>query len=226
MGTDHIVTSYDKDLNFLNDQIYHMGKLTESQLDKAIQAVLSGDLNLAQAVIDGDQELNKLEHQIDHLAVQMIALRQPVAGDLRAVISALKISSHLERMADYARNMSKGAFSLSKANYNWSDPQLILQMSDFVKKMTQDVVQAYIVRNLDEAMRVWNADDKVDELYLKFLKTTLKAMAAEPENATAYTQLLFIAKNLERTGDHAKSIAEIIHYLVTGLPFQENEETV
>lgn len=220
MGSDHIVKSYDKDLNYLNHQITDMGNLVISQLQAAIQAVMTQDCDIAAAVIDKDPMVDAFENEIDTVAVRTIALRQPVAGDLRSVITALKISSHLERIADYAANISRRAISLSKVTK--SPPMSpVPRMALVAEGMINDVLNAYTTRDNEKALDVWKRDAELDEMYVSFLRELLTYMMEDPRNISPCTQLLFIAKNIERIGDHATNIAEMVHYLVSGELFEE-----
>lgn len=220
MGSDHIVKSYDKDLNYLNHQITDMGNLVISQLQAAIQAVMTQDCDIAAAVIDKDPMVDAFENEIDTVAVRTIALRQPVAGDLRSVITALKISSHLERIADYAANISRRAISLSKVTK--SPPMSpVPRMALVAEGMINDVLSAYTTRDNEKALDVWKRDAELDEMYVSFLRELLTYMMEDPRNISPCTQLLFIAKNIERIGDHATNIAEMVHYLVSGELFEE-----
>lgn len=216
----HIVKSYDEDLRNLNVHITKMAEMTLVQLDKAIEAIISGQLTLAQEVITSDPQIDALEHEIDGLAVRMIALRQPVAQDLRSILTALKVSSHLERIADYATNIARRAINLTNLQGIHS-PTALKRMIDMTKEMIRDVVTAYTSLNVDMAMSVWRRDLEVDEMYTSYFRELLTYMMEDPRSISACTQLLFAAKNIERVGDHATNIAEMVYYLVHGRPVTE-----
>jgi phosphate transport system protein len=213
----HIVKSYDEDLRHLNDQLRQMAAATVSQLKKAIKAIASVNTVLAEEVINFDPQIDAMEHAIDTFAVRMIALRQPVAQDLRSIITALKVSSHLERIADYAANIARRALNLQDSHMIHSVTTL-KRMIAMTEEMIQKVITAYINLDVDQAMTVWRRDLDVDEMYNAYFRELLTYMMEDPRNIGVCTQLLFVAKNIERVGDHATNIAEMVYYLVHGNP--------
>jgi phosphate transport system protein len=219
--TSHIVKSFDSDLEHLNSEITNMGELVIQQLEKALKSVVANDADLANDVIDSDPEIDAIEHNIDTFAIRTIALRQPVASDLRAVIAALKVSSHLERIADYATNIAKRTISLSEIKHSPSIGNAVPRLMRLAQDMIKDVLQAYIHRDDTKAKEVWKRDVELDDMYMSFLRELLTYMMEEPRNISACTQFLFIAKNIERIGDHATNIAELVHYLISGHAFEE-----
>jgi phosphate transport system protein len=220
MAFDHIVKSYDEDLKFLNDKIKDMGKMAVSQLKRAIDAISERNTPLALQIIETDPLIDQIEHEIDTFAIRMIALRQPVAKDLRHVVSALKVSSHIERIADYATNIARRAITLSAMPHTLS-MHVISRMADLVQMMIKDVIQAYATGDDKKAHQVWNGDSEVDEMYLSYLRELLTYMMEDPRNIGPCTELLFVAKNLERMGDHATNIAELVHYFNYGESFKD-----
>ncbi len=212
--SDHIVTSYDEELNELNTLISRMGGLAETQLDGAAQAVLRRDAELAAQVRAKDKEIDALEHDVGALVVRLLALRQPMAVDLRYIVSALKIAADLERFGDYAKNVAKRAIAISQV------PRIptpgLDRMARLVQAMIKDVLDAYLENDTDKAIAVWNQDVEVDQLYNSLFRELLTYMMEDPRNITGCTHLLFIAKNIERMGDHATNIAETVHYQVKG----------
>jgi phosphate transport system protein len=170
---------------------------------------------LARKVIAGDAELDSLEDRIDDAAVRLIALRQPMAIDLREVIAALKISSDLERIGDYAANVAKRSIALNQAPPVPS-ASAIPRLARLVQNILKDTLDAYGERDAERAIDVWHRDEEVDEMYTGLFRELLTYMMEDVRNITPCTHLLFIAKNIERMGDHATNIAEIIHFLVTG----------
>lgn len=217
----HIVKSFDSDLEHLNSQILHMGEMVIQQMDKVLKSVVENNPDLAHAVIEKDPEIDFIEHSIDTFAIRTIALRQPVASDLRAVISALKVSSHLERIADYATNIAKRAITLSEISYTSSLGSPVTRLMRLAQVMIKDVIEAYMQRNDVKAKEVWLRDAELDEMYMSYLRELLTYMMEDPRNINACTQFLFIAKNIERIGDHVTNVAELVHYLISGHIFEE-----
>lgn len=218
--TDHIVKAYDEELNSLHELIHHMGEMTLAQIDKALQSIVKDDLKLAHKVIDGDDEINLLEVKIDELAVRIIALRQPVAFDLRMVVAALKISNQVERIADYATNIAQRTLMLSDMPH-LSLVDRLPELLKIPRRMFEKALVSFATHDLNLALHVWHMDREVDELFNEYLTELFNAMIADPKNVGPCTQLLFAAKNIERIGDQATNIAEAVYTLVTGKPFKE-----
>ena len=216
---DHIVKSFDQQLESLRRIITQMGGIAESQIEAAIQCVARRDATLAGQVVQADAQLDRYEQQVDGEAVRALALRQPMATDLREIISALKIASDLERIGDYAANVAKRAIALSQTPAV-RPVTAIPRLGRLVQEIIKDVLDAYIERDVSKALAAWNRDEEVDDLYTSLFRETLTYMMEDPRNITPCTHLLFIAKNLERVGDHATNIAETIHFLVKGQPMR------
>jgi phosphate transport system protein len=221
--THHIVKSYDDDLKRLNHLLRDMSTLVVSQMEKSMVVLENKDKKQAQEIIDDDHKIDQLEHDIDSFAVRMIALRQPVARDLRAVVSALKISSHLERIADYAVNIAKRTLTLGDDEEDLPI-SAIKSMVEIVKKMINDILEAYEDSDYNLAMEVWHRDKELDKLYKGYLREMLTYMMEKPQRIGIYMELLFVAKHLERAGDHVMNIAEVVHYLIYGTPFDEERK--
>lgn len=217
MPTEHIVKSFDQELEKLKRTIVQMGGLAESQLETAIQAIVRRDADLATRVVAADDRLDQYESQIDADAVRTLALRQPMAGDLREIVAALKIASDLERIGDYAANLAKRAIALSQVPAV-RPVSAIPRMGRLVQEIIKDVLDAYTERDVQKALDAWGRDEEVDDLYTSLFRETLTYMMEDPRNITPCTHLLFIAKNIERIGDHATNVAETIHFLVQGQP--------
>ncbi|HEX6977867.1 MAG TPA: phosphate signaling complex protein PhoU [Alphaproteobacteria bacterium] len=215
MADEHIVKSYDEQLNRLTTLIGRMGGLAEAQIASAIDAVVKRDTELAASVVESDQKIDNLEREIDDQAISLLALRQPMARDLRSVVAALRIASDVERIADYAANVAKRAIALSQMA-PVRPIHAIPRMGRVVQQMVKDVLDAHAARDVDKAIDVWNRDEELDDMYSSLFRELLTYMMEDPRNITASTHLLFIAKNLERIGDHATNIAETIHFLVRG----------
>lgn len=220
MPSEHIVSSYDNDLNYLNSRIKDMGDIVKSQLEKAAEAITSNNKELAKSVVKGDPKVDELERDIDTYAIRMIALRQPLASDLRAVVASLKVSSHLERIADYAANISRRTAAMENVSDKIS-LRPINRISAMAIAMIDDVLNSFINRDDDLATDVWKRDADLDCMYTGYVRELLTYMMEDPRNIGTCTELLFVAKNLERIGDHATNIAEMTHYLIHGAPFKE-----
>lgn len=212
---DHIVKSFDEEIRKLNNYITHMGGLAESQLQAAIETLVKRDADTASRIIRDDAKIDEQENLISQQVVRLLALRQPMAIDLRQIVAALKISSDLERIGDYAANVAKRAIALSQM------PPLkplfaIPRMARLVQQSIKDVLDAYTESDAVKAIQVWQRDEEVDEMYTSLFRELLTYMMEDQRNISASIHLLFIAKNVERMGDHATNIAETIHFIVHG----------
>jgi phosphate transport system protein len=220
MASTHIARGYDEELRKLSDAIAEMGGLAESQLGLAIEAVAKRDIELAGRVVEGDSQVDQLERDVDNLAIRLLALRQPVARDLREIFAALKIASDLERIADYASNVAKRSIALSQSPL--VRPVYALpRMAHFAQMEIKDVLDAYVQRDADKAFSVWIRDAELDEMYSSLFRELLTYMMEDPRSIGSCTHLLFMAKNIERIGDHATNIAENLYYLVNGSPLEQ-----
>lgn len=220
-STDHIVKSFDNDLQHLSQVIAEMGGLAESQLSAAIDALIKRDSELAGRVVQSDKRIDDLEQEIANFTVRILALRQPMAQDLREVIAAIKIASDLERIGDYAKNIAKRAIILNQQS-PVRPVNSIPRMGAIAQQIVKGVLDAYIEKDADRAQAVWRRDEDVDEMYNSLFRELLTYMMEDPRNIGACTHLLFIAKNIERIGDHATNIAEIIYFLVHGKSLDES----
>jgi phosphate transport system protein len=212
---EHIVRSYDEELRRLRDMITRMGGLSELQVADSTNALLERDSDLAEEVVRRDAQLDALEREIETFCIRLIALRQPVGADLRLIVAALKVAHDLERIGDYARNGAKRAIVLAQ------QPQLgslngFTRMARMVQENLQGAIDALVQNDAELADEIWAADEPVDEVYNGIFREMLTFMMEDPRNITAATHLLFIAKNLERIGDHATNIAETVQYAVRG----------
>jgi len=213
----HTVRSYDDELKALDQTITRMGDLAEAQAQSAIQALVRRDGEIGHQVVQADARIDDLEHQVSALAVRLLALRQPVAQDLREVVAALKISSDLERIGDYAANIGKRVIALAQTA-PFKLPAGIPRMGWLAQKIIKDVLGAYNDRDAEKALAAWQSDEEVDETYSGLFRELLTYMMEDPRNIGACTHMLFIAKNIERIGDHATNIAETVYYMVVGEP--------
>ena len=217
---DHIVKSFDEDLKRLNNVIAEMGGLAEAQLTRSVESLVRRNTELATQVVQDDKRIDTLETEVGQMTVRMLALRQPMAQDLREVVAAIKIASDIERIGDYAKNIAKRAIVLS-AHAPLKPVTSIPRMSQLALQIIKDVLDAYIEKDAEGARAAWRRDEEVDEMYNSVFREMLTYMMEDPRNIGPCTHLLFIAKNIERIGDHATNVAEIVYYLVHGKSLDE-----
>ena len=215
MSRDHTVRSYDQELNLLKSKISEMGKVTEEQLAKAIEALITKDSKLAVNVIYTDSQVNDLQNVIDRLTVRMLAVRQPMGSDLRHIISALKMAAELERIADYAANIAKNGMNLNQV-YLEKPVRLIIHMAELDIQMLKDVIGAYLDLNIPKAVEVWHRDEEINQIYADLLTQLRSYMKADSDNIDTYTSLIFTARCCERIGDHIKNVAEGVYFIIHG----------
>nr|WP_131998763.1 phosphate signaling complex protein PhoU [Dokdonella fugitiva] len=212
---DHIVKSYDEELERLTGELQRMGKLALAQLAAAVDAVIERDSHAASKIVHNDRTIDALEHEVSHDVVRLLALRQPMARDLREILAALRIATDIERIGDYAANVAKRSIVL-----NQSKPvQLVAalpRLARLAQSLAEDVLDAYRNYDADKALDAWARDEELDEQYTGLFRELLTYMMEDPRNITPCTHLLFMAKNLERIGDHATNIAENVYFLVHG----------
>jgi len=216
METDHIVKSFDEELVKLDNMVAEMGGLAEAQLANAIDALLRRDVELAARIVERDLRIDAIENELHTFTIRLLALRQPMADDLRIIVAALKISSSLERIGDYAKNVAKRTFVLAKGPPLGGTAQSIARMAALVQVMIKNVLDAYIQRDAAKAGDVRARDQEVDQVYTSLFRELLTYMMEDPRNITVATHLLFVAKNVERIGDHVTGIAEQVHFMVMG----------
>ncbi len=213
--------SYDEELKHLHEDILRMGGLAEAQFSAAIQTVAKRDTDLAATTVKEDTKIDELNTVIDNRVVRMLALRQPMAGDLREIVSSLKIASDIERMGDYAANIAKRSIAMAELR-PIKPVNAIPRMGRLVQRLIKEVLDAYAERNTEKAVAVWARDEEVDDMYNSLFRETLTYMMEDPRNITPSTHLLFVAKNIERIGDHATNIAETIYFVVNGKRISES----
>ncbi len=215
----HILTIFDQDLLLLREEVRQLASLAEQELEHAMQALLNDDRALAAEVVASDVTADRLQERInDHINI-VLARQQAMADDLRDILAAGRIAAHLERLADYAKNTAKRAQALSRKVDTEIGTQFIW-MSDRVGAMLRQVMRAYQERDADEANVAWSSDVELDRVYGKLFVFLLEQMRQDPDSIKDATQLLFIAKGLERAGDHVTDIAEEVYLMVTGAPLQ------
>lgn len=212
----HIVSSFDSDLSKIENLVVTMGGLVEQQIEDAAAVIVSRDLEVAKKLIASDKDVDAIEQEIDELVVRIIALRQPKAQDLRAVIAALKVASDLERIGDYTKNLAKRIEVLAQVPPIGSAGKTIKRMCLMVRQMVKDVLDSYLARDLASATEVRIRDEEIDQIHNNLFRTLLTYMLEDPRNITPCMHLLFISKNVERMGDHTTSIAEQVSFLITG----------
>jgi len=213
--TQHIVRSYSQELQQLRDLITEMGGLVESQVALAAEALATGDADIAARAVEQDPAVDELQRDAEQFIIRLLALRQPVAADLRQIVAALKIIGGLERIGDYAKNVAKRSMLLAQSTLPMSLSGLA-HMARLVQESLKMVIDAFGEGDAAKATQVWQSDQAVDDLYNTIFRELITYMMEDPRNITACTHLLFVAKNLERIGDHSTNIAETIHYAVTG----------
>ena len=214
---DHIVKQYDAELDRLTGEIARMGALAVEQLHVAIDALEARDDATARRVVDHDVDIDRLEHQVGEDVVRLLALRQPMATDLREILAALRIASDIERIGDYAANAAKRSIALN-ALPAVASARNLRALSQLAAEMVRDVIAAYRERDDAAALRVRARDAELDAMYTALFRELLTYMAEDPRHITASIHLLFIAKNLERVGDHATNIAENVWFIAHGEP--------
>ena len=213
---EHIVRSYEEELNSLAAECVRMGGLTEAQVADAVTGVVKRNQELAAAVVIRDDKLDEAERDIERKTIRLIALRQPVADDLRRAVAAMKVANNLERCGDLAKNIAKRTLVIIESDPLTPLTRSIERMGKLVLGRLSSVLDAYSRSDLERALAVWSQDDEVDEHYNSLFRELLTYMMGDPRTITACAHMLFVAKNLERIGDHATNIAEIIHYEITG----------
>ena len=217
--SDHLAKPYEEELLRLNTMVTKMGNLTVEQLETALQAAEKLDTALATQVIHREPDADRLEHEIDNLVIRIIALRQPVAVDLRAALSGLRIANELERICDHAENLAQRLIALSGAQ--GLSFRSLVNLGRFAMAMVKDAMDAYLQANVAKAQDVWKRDTALDEMYTSLFRELLTYMAEDARRISGITQMLFMARDIERVGDRATNIAEDVQYLVGGRPVEE-----
>lgn len=210
---DHTVRSFDEQLQALSALVAQMGGLAEAQFAAAIEAIARRDSQAAESAVSGDARIDALELEITERAVKLLALRQPMAVDLRETLAAIKIAGELERIGDLAKNIAKRALVLNR------EPpirltQSLARMGKAAMAQLKQVLDAFSNRNPDTAEAVWRRDGEIDEVYNSLFRELLTYMMEDPRTIGLCTHLLFVAKNIERSGDHCTNIAEVVYHMV------------
>ena len=222
---EHTVKAFDEDITKLRGLIAEMGGLAEVAIQEALDALVKGDDELAKKVVKGDKKIDALESEIDKLAVRIIALRAPMADDLREVIAALKIAGVVERIGDYSKNIAKASREIGEHRKQFEPLTLLPAMAEVASEMVHDVLTAYAARDAELAREVIAADEKVDAFYNSIFRNLVSHMVENPSTISSAAHLLFVARNIERIGDHATNVAEMVHFAATGTyPPEEERE--
>ena len=218
----HIVTGYDNDLNRLTVSLSDLGSLVENMVGDAVRSLDTRDAMLAAAVVDRDRFANRLQAQIDTDSMRILALRNPMATDLRRTVGAMRVAADLERIGDLAEGIAKRSATLATLP-PFEAVDSVVRMGKQVKSQLAKALDAFLREDAAAAMQVWMADSDVDALYNSVLRELLTFMMADPNTINSATALLFAAKNLERVGDHASNICEVIYFTQHGRQLIEDE---
>ncbi len=223
MASEHTVKAFDEDITRLRGLIAEMGGLAEVSINEAMDALVKGNRELATGVVERDRRIDSIEAEVDKLAVRIIALRAPMADDLREVIAALKIAGVIERIGDYAKNIAKSTSKIQ--NRRQFEPLTLLPaMAELASEMVHDVLTAYAARDAELAAEIVARDDKVDAFYESIFRNLVSHMMENPSTISSAAQLLFVARNIERIGDHATNVAEMVYYAATGNYLTDKED--
>ncbi len=212
---EHTVKAFDEDITRLRGLIAEMGGLAELGIQQAMEAIITGDEDLAQQVVERDKKLDALESEVDAMAIRVLALRAPMADDLREIIAALKIAGVIERIGDYAKNIAKRTGRI-EGRARFEPLTLLPAMADVAAEMVHDVLTAYAARDPIVAREVIARDAKVDAFYDSLFRNLVSYMVENPATISSAAQLLFVARNIERIGDHATNVAELVHFVALG----------
>jgi phosphate transport system protein len=215
MAKEHTVKAFTQELDLLKSKVLEMGAECEGQLARAIDALVARDTKLAKEIIIGDTKINQLQSEVDDLAVRMLALRQPMALDLRNILAAQKIAADFERIADYAANIAKDVVDSTELLLE-SPVRSIVQMAETARQMLSDVLEAYQGLDVKKAVEVWHRDEEIDKTYFGLLTKLRTLMIEDSKNINASTRLLFVGRCCERIGDHIINVAENVDFIVSG----------
>ena len=223
-GQEHTVKAFDQDIGELRALISQMGGLAEQAIEKSLKALSRGDLDLAAQVRAGDKAIDLIEAEVERAAVRIIALRAPMANDLREVVAALKIAAVLERVGDYAKNIAKRVPQID-GEHRIEPISILPAMGRMAAEMVHDALDAFVARDADAAVEICERDDALDDFYDSIFRTLVTYMVENPKTISQVAHLLFVAKNLERIGDHATNVAEMVYFAATGTQMVERERS-
>jgi phosphate transport system protein len=220
---EHTVKAFDEDIGRLRGLISQMGGLAEEAIENAMRSLQRGDLDLAQEVRAGDKQIDLIEAEVERLVVRIIALRAPMANDLREVVAALKIAAVVERIGDYAKNIAKRV-PLIEGEHRIEPISVIQAMARMAAEMVHDVLDAFAARDAAAAVEICERDNALDDFYDAIFRTLVTHMVENPKTISEVAHLLFVAKNLERIGDHATNVAEMVYFAATGTQLADREK--
>ncbi|MBS0232608.1 MAG: phosphate signaling complex protein PhoU [Proteobacteria bacterium] len=219
---EHTVKSYEEELKLLDRRIAQMGGYAEKLLVQAMDSLERRDPKLAEKAVSDDVMVDQLEREVQDQVIVMIARRQPLANDLRHIMTVVKIAGDLERIGDLAKNIAKRALTIAGESYPKPLMTGMRHMTEMVQNQLKDVLDALTALDADKAMQVWRNDQQVDAMYNSLFRELLTYMMEDPRNIGICTHFLFGAKNIERIGDHTTNIAENVYYLVHGVPIADD----
>ena len=222
---EHTVKAFDEDITRLRGRIAEMGGLAEVSVNEAMDALVRGQQDLARSVIQRDKRIDEMEMEVDRLAIRILALRAPMADDLREVIASLKIAGVIERIGDYAKNIAKRVGHI-EGRQRFEPLTLLPAMAEVASEMVHDVLTAYAARDAEAAREIVLRDAKVDAFYDSIFRNLVSHMVENPASITSAAQLLFVARNIERIGDHATNVAEQVYYAATGTYLPERDDVI
>lgn len=220
--TEHTVKAFDEELSQLRGLVAQMGGLAEQAILGAIEALKRHDVAAANAIAAADKQIDALENEIERLAIRLIALRAPLADDLREVVAALKIAGVLERVGDHSKNIARRV-AIIEDHGNIEPLSVLPAMATMASDMLRDVLDAFAARNAEAAVEICERDKAVDDFYNSIFRALVTFMMENPKSITQAAHLLFVAKNLERIGDQATNVAEMVYYAATGTHMGERE---
>jgi phosphate transport system protein len=227
MNQSHIVASFDEDLKTVSGKLLEMAGYAEDLVHKAVRSLMSADMELARLVIDEDKLIDRKQSELDELAVQLIARRQPMANDLREVVGALRMANDIERIGDMGKSIARRVIEIGDLGDLRTRIRGLEQLTSLALEQLKEVLDAYAARDLTRAKLVWERDEEIDALYTSLFRELLTYMMEDPSNITPCTHLLFCAKNIERVGDHATNIAEIVEFIQTGkIDFEKESQAL
>jgi len=216
MNQSHIVTSFDEDLKTVSGKLLEMAGYAEDLVHKAVRSLMTADMELARLVIDEGKLIDRKQSELDEMAVLLIARRQPMANDLREVVGALRMANDIERIGDMGKSIARRVIEIGDLGDLRTRIRGLEQLTSLALEQLKEVLDAYAARDLTRAKLVWERDEEIDALYTSLFRELLTYMMEDPSNITPCTHLLFCAKNIERVGDHATNIAEIVEFIQTG----------
>jgi phosphate transport system protein len=215
MRKEHTVKAFTQELELLKSKVFEMARECEGQLAKAVHSLVERDTELARYIIEGDSKINRLQSEVDELAIRILALRQPMALDLRNIIAAQKMAADFERIADYIANIAKHVIDLESISLE-KPIRSIVKMTNSALEMLRDVLVAYQELDVDKAVEIWHRDREIDKIYFSLLTQLRTTMIEDSTRVTPSTTLLFMGRCCERIGDHITNVAENVEYIVSG----------